>query len=1399
MSFNISFDKYLETLDRIPQIQRDYVRYKRYADEKREILAAELQWLQEARRADVKLKELQHQCDDCYNRIAKLLGKSMNNYSVPQAPTMTDVKQIEDTLRLFNDLAQKIENGGGTEEEPIRSFHIAYKTLCAFFEQCGKNLFSYNGLEQTVTKGRERALDNIETGIVESRDELRMLLGMSREDLRAHQKLLDEAGSLFQKGFRFPTQLSSGIKLGTAGISIDEHEAEVLSEIYPELGNQRTSLSVPYIFPINSRELSRKSNIYIEYDDVSADRATRNAALQQISIAVHQMILKIISECPLGALSFHCADLTQTTAGDFVYINAKLSAAIKNIKDRDIATKLRENLCAAEVSSHQEITGMVQKEFAVAKANQFRMIEGDELDHHLYTYFGFSSEAGVAAFELMNKLFEFDRGCGTFGVHNIIVVAKSDLEHAKALTRNEPHTGREAETAAAWLETIEIAKNNSDCFTYSGDGFFTLENVGGKRTIGVRLGETYFPSADRYDEAESKVIKTIEHCNVEMGSPFIDLAGDDAFERDGDFIFGEYADGSGTLTLRGDENVAVIFSDDSFSSDEKSRIMSSVTLSLLTANKPGMARLSLASEQRNSHVMNVMNGLEGSSDGIKYSLVENDPALATQQRLKLWFEAIQDTSKLLVEKKRVRGNKDYNIYDLIREDSTKYLRVVYDEHDDRTQNYDNTLRQELIPTIQRAKENRCGMQCVLEIDTAAPHDWEKIFANSGVFDYVIVAKNHSFVDGQNRRLKLSALLDKDDAQAIAHNMLKNYIKASVTSPRYEEVGFGTQFTANSEIGSTIKIPVGRKDGLPFSMDFDCDGKGLIGYMVQGTTGSGKSSLLFSMIYNGAMKYAPDALQFYLLDFKDGTSFDVFRNNKTPIPHVAQLSVKNDMEDADAIFRNLEDEVAARSVLFKKHSVKAINAYNRGVLNGSIREAHMPRIIVIIDECQNAFYSMDSSGTRGLNDLLVNRFEALTRVGRSYGIHFVVATQRMEARLSEKIGAQLSGRCSFKMNNVEDACALLDRALASQVNNLPRYGSMLFSNDGGKKGMQVQVAYDYSEFRKYSDAIRSHYDTDTGTFEIGNEDALRVSAAELPQSYAVHTQAIDGVHLPLAQNCMKDAGVAIALSQQQNQALLLLGENAGLASNIMVSLLHSMSRLEGQNAKTVLYSYTMNTPTVELARSVMGSRVQITNDAGSVLEDVYFEIEKRDEARKNAAEGKQIHFEPWLVVFDNIRKEIFENAPAAPRMTAPANAQPLKLSLNMAAKAPGATPAPAREVPERAKLWQEIVEKASEVGIYLCVYLADPRSMDHKYDYFKNFKHMITFPCQAIRDCVSTRTGISVPMVSALGNRHVALASKQSVNASVCYYVTDSIPIDADSDDDLQGGARVYKIKPYILN
>ena len=334
----------------------------------------------------------------------------------------------------------------------------------------------------------------------------------------------------------------------------------------------------------------------------------------------------------------------------------------------------------------------------------------------------------------------------------------------------------------------------------------------------------------------------------------------------------------------------------------------------------------------------------------------------------------------------------------------------------------------------------------------------------------------------------------------ARPIVDKFIEVDTTAISYEEIGFGSEFFRDEDIDSMISIPVGITNGKPTTLDFDCSGS-LIGYMVQGSTGSGKSSLLYSLIINGAMKYSPRALQFYLLDFKSERSetFKVFRSAKNPIPHIKQLSIKNDAEAAEMIFDGIKEEQEARSKLFEKYDVNNIRAYNdaeiRAAEDTGVEPQILPRLIVIIDECHMAF---EDEKHTGLNRELANKFSILTRQGRSYGIHFIVTTQVYNIILASIIGKQLEGRCSFKMINANDD-SLFPRSAFDKIKNLPYRSAMLLSRDGGENCEQVRVAFHNNAIDVYTKKIRERwakYINDYVTFELGNEEALEVPAERL---------------------------------------------------------------------------------------------------------------------------------------------------------------------------------------------------------------------------------------------------------------------------------------------------------------
>lgn len=1379
---SISLNKYTEALSRIKKVQSQYADYKKISKEKAAVVLEKENYQKQIKHADFVKVELEKRCDNCYHRVMTLLGDKQAPYSSKGA--LPNPHDFEQTVTRFSNLAQSIALSGGTEEEEIRAFKQAYADIKGHIRSSQSGSLSTSVLLDTVEREEQQKLANIEVKIAEQRNALREILGFDQSDINSYRKMLSEESSIFTTGIRFREKASCGIKLGSILMDVSDEEQTVISDIYPEFDCQNGKLAIPYVFPTNDPQYGEKANIYIEYDP-------NEKSVEQASIAIHQIILKMISENSAGALSLHGADLTETGIGRFLYINTYFEKALSGLRARDsaLASLLSKCLCHKEATDREALSGMVQEEFEAVKKNERQQIyDGFVSQRYLYTYWGYSSLWGAEINREIRRVYMNSAPCAALGIHNIFVVSKKDIQEAKQ--RSEQRGSIVGSAEADWLDTLQIIKDHSHCFSFSKGGLCEMADVDG-REIAVRLGDVQFSSLREYETAERELIETIKDLEVNRVEPFIDMNGAKEYDAE-EISLGRYANDDSVIPVTKEQNIIVIFGDNSFDAEEKSRIMSSLLLAQIASTKPGQTRLSLASSRGNEYIMNVISGLEGEKDGIKYSLLEGTRDFSFQDKLSGWSRSIEEIGRTLIEKKRNASRKDgshskYDIYDLLEEDPTKHLRLVYDEYRNEGSVYTSigfrSAASEIVKLVTLAKREHCGMQCLLSFEDENVADRLSDFKDSSIFEHVIVARDRGFFDHNNRRMKLSVLTNKDEAHFAAEKILAQYIENAFSSPSYEEIGFGSH--TNEAADAILSIPVGRKDGVPFSMDFDCLGSGLFAHMVQGTSGSGKSALLFSLILNGAMKYSPDALNFYLLDFKDGTSFDSFRNSKHPIPHIKQLSVKNDAEDADTIFSNIEGEKLARSMLFKRYGVHNISEYNQAVAG---KEPYMPRIIVIIDECQEAF-GENGTASSTINDDLANRFSRLMNQVRAYGIHFVLTTQKISSGLFNKIGSQINGRCSFKMSNHVDAESLLAKDVAMELLKLPRYGVMLYSNDAGRSAVTVQVAHAYGKIGSFAEAIRSTYSTHTKpTFELGNGDALRVTADAMPAA-VYNPIGTSSITIPLGKNCMREAEADLVFRRAQNQSLLLAGENEKLAANLIVSMMCSAMKTAPAESRFSVYSETLNNRVVSLCRTHLGHRAKVTVDADALMEEVYWEIIDRRERLKNAKEGETIVFDPWFVALDNVNSDILEETRSHTSYTTQ-KASPFNALPTLGGTAPEKTTR--RELPEKHKLWQTVCESAGGVGIYLFVYIREPGSLPRAKNYFHHFNHLITFPCNSLLKSVQEKPGIELPFLSHW--RHSALTSKLPLDANVCYYVTEAV----DEERDQSEFYKIHKIRPYNL-
>ncbi|PDW23326.1 FtsK/SpoIIIE domain-containing protein [Helicobacter pylori] len=205
------------------------------------------------------------------------------------------------------------------------------------------------------------------------------------------------------------------------------------------------------------------------------------------------------------------------------------------------------------------------------------------------------------------------------------------------------------------------------------------------------------------------------------------------------------------------------------------------------------------------------------------------------------------------------------------------------------------------------------------------------------------------------------------------------------------------------------------------------------------SGSGKSNFLHVLIQNLAFYYAPDEVQLFLLDYKEGVEFNAYTD---PIlEHARLVSVASSVGFGVSFLSWLCDEIKKRSELFKQFKVKDLSDYRK--------HEKMPRLIVVIDEFQVLFSDkctqVKGSVERSLNTLL--------KKGRSYGVHLVLATQTMRGgEIDSSIKAQIANRIALPMD-ADDSAKILDDDAACELVR----PEGIFNNNGGHQKYHTKMS------------------------------------------------------------------------------------------------------------------------------------------------------------------------------------------------------------------------------------------------------------------------------------------------------------------------------------------------------
>lgn len=213
-----------------------------------------------------------------------------------------------------------------------------------------------------------------------------------------------------------------------------------------------------------------------------------------------------------------------------------------------------------------------------------------------------------------------------------------------------------------------------------------------------------------------------------------------------------------------------------------------------------------------------------------------------------------------------------------------------------------------------------------------------------------------------------------------------------------------------------------RTGLPAAVGVDSDGVRVIDLvadgphaLIAGTTGAGKSQFLRAWVAAMAALTGPDRLSFILVDYKGGSAFAEVAG----LPHTVGLVTDLDEHLTARALTSLQAEIKRRERLLREVAAPDFAAYD------ALRAARpaLPRLVIVIDEF------------KVLADELPAFVEGLVRlaaVGRSLGLHLVLATQRPAGSITAEMRANIGLRVALRVRDRTDSLDVIDDPRAAET-------------------------------------------------------------------------------------------------------------------------------------------------------------------------------------------------------------------------------------------------------------------------------------------------------------------------------------------------------------------------------
>ncbi|GAA0726723.1 type VII secretion protein EccCa [Dactylosporangium roseum] len=257
----------------------------------------------------------------------------------------------------------------------------------------------------------------------------------------------------------------------------------------------------------------------------------------------------------------------------------------------------------------------------------------------------------------------------------------------------------------------------------------------------------------------------------------------------------------------------------------------------------------------------------------------------------------------------------------------------------------------------------------------------------------------------------------------------------------------------------LRVPIGwSPDGTMVELDLKesaQDGMGPHGLLI-GATGSGKSELLRTLVLALAVTHSSEVLNFVLIDFKGGATF----TKLDVLPHTSAVitNLEDELPLVDRMTDAINGELLRRQELLRKAGNFASQRDYEKARTAGASLAPLPSLLIICDEFSELLTAKPD---------FIDMFVQIGRVGRSLGVHLLLASQRLEEGRLRGLDTHLSYRIGLRTFSAVESRIVLGDVAAFELPRSPGHGYLRFGTEPLRR---FRAAYVSGVYRRDSSAV-----------------------------------------------------------------------------------------------------------------------------------------------------------------------------------------------------------------------------------------------------------------------------------------------------------------------------------------